>query len=806
MESEEREALMKPKYSVIVVTFNAIEHTIRCVQSVFRHTKDFELIIVDNASTDGTKGYLADLVEAHKGNVRVIFNEENKNFGPANNQGYRKATGDYIVLLNSDTIVTPGWLDRMTECMEKNEGTAIVGPLSNSSNGRQAIQRLENSYAELDRKSLEWSAQHYGLHEEAGVLYGWCMLVSREFMKDEPYLFDERFTNSFEDNDLCLRARLKGFRLFIDRSTYIHHVGQGSFVKSFGAEFIKKYSENGIKNQDLFYQKWKPKDVQKVIAVYRIANCEQYIRQSMEQTSKFADEIICLFARSKDKTKEIALSFPKVKAWEEWNEPEHPFDEAAERDWLLQKAIERGADWVISVDGDEVYEDKFIDIVPRLIKNPNPQVFGYWCNWRTVWDTVNGQEMFRSDGIFGGFQNYRFFKILPGMKIKPNDNIYNHHCGSAPFIPSENLKWLNVRVRHLGYDSPEQRKRKYEFYRKADPNPLAKDVGNADYHHLIDSKVDLKPYRGNNRLTIMSVIKNEQDHIYRMMECVEPIADEFVIVDNGSTDGTLAEIDRFRRNHIKPVRVVTNSDFAKDNNGMLMNYSEAKNFGKSLCTTEWVLQMDADELFESQLVGSIFGFMDEDADAYLFNVINYLAPAVSKNPADNKFSISETIRMYRNIDEFFYSGLVHESLEDSVTTRVMNGKARLIMSPIHIHHHGYLKNKDTVREKIDRYMEINKRQIEVSDQTDPRPYFNIALHYFNEGDEKKMIECYEKCLELQPSFWRAKQNLSFYHLHKAKMALKEVISAMPVLYRENNKINELSNYLNGYEFLPMKVG
>ena len=279
-----------------------------------------------------------------------------------------------------------------------------------------------------------------------------------------------------------------------------------------------------------------------------------------------------------------------------------------------------------------------------------------------------------------------------------------------------------------------------------------------------------------------------------------------MIVDTGSTDRTLEEIERFRKTYWKPVRVVKFDDFEKDENGMLLNYAQAKNFGKLQCTTEWILQMDADELFEGQLIGGLFGFMEESCDAFLFNVINYLEPARSKRPEDNKFSVSETIRMYRNLEDLFYSGLVHESLEDTCSARVRNGAPQMIMSPIHIHHNGYLRPKDRVREKVDRYFKINERQFEVSGGQDPRPLFNMALHYFNDGDEGKMRECYEKALALDPSFWRPKQNLAFWHLDKAKDFLNKTLHQMPALYRENSKVAELAQTLNKFEFLPMKVG
>lgn len=790
------------KYSIIIVSYNTVGIIARCIESIHKHTENFEIIVIDNASTDGSLGYLENLMTEGKIHC-LVSNTENRNFGPGNNQGIEHARGETIILLNSDTVVTPEWAERLYTCLKHREDIAIVGPVTNSSNGRQGVQVRPGM--PLDAAAYEWGNINGGKWLEAGILYGWCLMLSRSFIELEEYLFDTQFTNSYEDNDLCHRARLRGMKLFIDYGTYIHHEGQASFRKDFNKEFTAKYIENGKLNQELFFNKYRSDKPEKLIAVYRIANCDKYIRESMEQTSKFVDGIICLFARSSDKTKEIALSFPKVIAWEEWNETDHPFDEQAERNWLLQKAIEHGATWVISVDGDEVYEDKFIAMVPRLMKNPNPHVMAYWCNWRTIWDRdFEGNGLYRADGIFGGFQNYRFFKVLPNAKIEKNENIYNHHCGSSPAFPAENLQWLNVRVKHLGYDTPEQRKLKHSFYKKNDPHVLAKDVGNSDYHHLIDSKVDVKLYRENNRISVMSVIRNEEDYIFDMLSNVSPIADEIVIIDNGSTDGTRKEIDRFSKLYNVEV-FIFDGKFECDESGMLLNYSEAKNFGKSKCRYEWILQMDADEQFIPREIGNIFAMIDEPVDAYLFTVVNYLEVPKSANLEENRFSISETMRLYRNIDELFYSGLVHESLEDAISVRVMNGKAKVVVSPISIHHRGYLKPKTKLREKVERYHKINQKQFDVSGGKDARPLFNMALHLINEGDNEGALELYRQCLVLEPNFWRASQNLAYHNLELAKKLLVESSKVMPKVMAGQPRFKEIMEILTKHEFVPPKV-
>jgi len=152
-----KEQLPNLMYSIVVVTYNGLIDTVRCVESVMRHTQNFELILVDNGSKDGTVGYLLNLHTIHP-NVKVIFNDKNENFGPANNQGCSVAQGKYLILLNSDTIVSPAWAEKMRECMESDKEIAMVGPMSSSSNGRQQVDGCNPN--NVDEFALKFGSQN----------------------------------------------------------------------------------------------------------------------------------------------------------------------------------------------------------------------------------------------------------------------------------------------------------------------------------------------------------------------------------------------------------------------------------------------------------------------------------------------------------------------------------------------------------------------------------------------------------------------------------------------------------------------
>ena len=111
--------------SIIIPVFNRVELTQQCLTHLAQVTSDpsFEVIIVDNASSDGTPEFLRTL----EGDIQVIRNEENRGFAKACNQGAALARGKYVVFLNNDTIPQPGWLSSLVEEVESHEQVGIVG-------------------------------------------------------------------------------------------------------------------------------------------------------------------------------------------------------------------------------------------------------------------------------------------------------------------------------------------------------------------------------------------------------------------------------------------------------------------------------------------------------------------------------------------------------------------------------------------------------------------------------------------------------------------------------------------------------
>jgi len=235
--------------SIIILTRNNLEYTKMCLESIRRYTPEpHEIIVVDNGSTDGTIEYL----EAQE-DVKLIKNGLNLGFALGNNLGLREARGEYIVILNNDTVVTEGWLTRLINSAQSNPQVGIVGPRSNYVVGVQLVKNVPygDNMDAMQEFARQWSLENSGRYEEALRVIGFCMLVKREVIEKiggfDPYYE----AGNFEDDDFCIRAQRAGFKIRIAHDVFIHHFGS----KTFQSEKID-YRQVMLTNWERFKSKW----------------------------------------------------------------------------------------------------------------------------------------------------------------------------------------------------------------------------------------------------------------------------------------------------------------------------------------------------------------------------------------------------------------------------------------------------------------------------------------------------------------------------------------------------------------------
>ena len=241
-----------PLASIIILTHNQLPHTQACLKSIAEHTPEpHEIVLVDHGSTDGTAPWLRSYAAERK-NIRLIENPDNRGFAAGNNQALVIAKGDFLVLLNNDTLVTPRWLSGLIEVSRQRPLTGLVGPMSNYVSGPQLVPdvpyRNPDTLADF---SAKWRTDHSGQTLRVDRLVGFCMLVRREVL-DRIGGLDESFgSGNFEDDDYCLRAGLSGFECRIAEDVFVHHTGS----QTFKGEKID-YRASLLRNWELFKAKW----------------------------------------------------------------------------------------------------------------------------------------------------------------------------------------------------------------------------------------------------------------------------------------------------------------------------------------------------------------------------------------------------------------------------------------------------------------------------------------------------------------------------------------------------------------------
>ncbi len=241
-----------PQASIVILTYNNLDYTRQCLESIYAKTiyPNFEVVIVDNASTDETPSYLRDFA-ASQMNVKLILNAENRGFAGGNNQGVEASSGEYVVYLNNDTIITPGWLSRLIGHLRDPE-VGAVGPVTNFSGNESRISVDYASIKDLDTFAKNYTQAHHGETFDISMLALYCMAMRRPVIQEVGPL-DERFgTGMYEDDDYSLRIRQKGYRILCAEDVYIHHWGSASFSQI----ETERYQHLHMENRQKFEEKW----------------------------------------------------------------------------------------------------------------------------------------------------------------------------------------------------------------------------------------------------------------------------------------------------------------------------------------------------------------------------------------------------------------------------------------------------------------------------------------------------------------------------------------------------------------------
>jgi GT2 family glycosyltransferase/tetratricopeptide (TPR) repeat protein len=457
--------------SVVVLCCNELDATQVCLESVLRHTRGpYELVLVDNGSTDGTADYFRTVPDA-----TVIANADNRGFPAGANQGIGAAKGRQVLLLNNDTVVPPGWLGRLLRTLHRGPQVGLVGPCSNWVSGEQQVAvSYGEDLAGLDAFAAGWALSHAGQDQDTDRLVGFCLLVRREVF-DKVGLLDERFgVGCFEDDDLCRRALRAGYRAAIARDAFVHHFGHRTF-QGCGADFAAVMRENA----ELFRAKWAgaspgreaPAAVGPDVAApagpggFTLRAAEggglllgparpllsaclivrdnaRTIGACLTSIRPWVDELVVVDTGSTDETPAIAQRLGARVSHFAWCD-----DFSAARNESLRHARGR---WLFWMDSDDTIDAKNGRALRELaLRDPDPAVFGYVV--RVHCPGPDGAELTAVDHV-------KLFRNRPDVRF--DGRIHEQLLPAIRHAGGE-VAWTDLFVTHSGYDhSPEGQKRK----------------------------------------------------------------------------------------------------------------------------------------------------------------------------------------------------------------------------------------------------------------------------------------------------------------------------------------------------------
>lgn len=785
-----QDRLPEPLVSIIILTFNQLPYTIECVESIERHTPErYELVFIDNGSSDGTVQWLNELQVQHPSRCKVIINDSNRGFAAGCNQGLKAAKGDYLLLLNNDVVVTKGWLAGMLNCFNGRSDTGFVGPLTNNISG---LQRLPNSPSSpqngLDLFAEKLKIKFGGRRIYQRRIVGFCMLFSRELLNRVAYLDESFGSGNFEDDDYCLRAELEGFRNVIAGDVFIHHYGSASFI---GNNINYYHAMSG--NRSVFNRKWsrtisEPSLARQVVTLKTIEEADRLNRlgQSNAAVDLLLKDGIAQIPTEPRFYRMIAeILLEGGMAAEAQQTLEHTPD--LDNDVAALCLLARAACRLGRRDDVRSTESRVKRSHPGypaqfLLRGLPALVDGNIADAFTEFGAVARMDVSSKEAYLGLAQAAEIQKNLASAfdlylwahTIAPECREAArglHRLASTPEDERRARKSLEEALyfreddRDLRFLLIDLLIRSGELKEALEHAERAMVLFGAD-QALVDAALELRRSVGMlaiseevGTVSLCMIVKNEAKSLPRCLASLKPIVDEIIICDTGSIDMTREIAAAFGA---RVVEHVWTGDFSAARN---LSLDEAKG--------TWILVMDADEVVSS-LDYAAFRLLIKSGNrktAYTITTRNYTNKLVEKwqehdgrypnEEAGRGWMPSDKVRLFPNLAAIRFENSIHEMVEPSLECASIPYTAT---NAFVVHHYGYLDDdRQEAKQKL--YYETGLRKLQESGGS-PKAIVELAI-------QAAALERHQEALELwnQALAYNSDSALAWFNIGYVQLCL-----------------------------------
>ena len=795
---EMHQATDLPLVSIVMLTYNQLDYSKACLESIFRHTPiAYEIIFVDNASTDGTVDWLCEQQKLYA-NIRVILNNENRGFAAGCNQGMAQAQGEYILLLNNDVLVPPEWLEGMLECLRQHPNAGIVGPMTNSINDVQKVPDVGYSnLAELDSFALQYRKQYRHRRISYRRVVGFCMLFRRN-LYDLIGGLDERFgTGNFEDDDFCIRAALEGYDIVIAGDVFIHHFGSMSFK---GSNFDYDASISG--NRRLFTEKWSEPVtdetwVKKTVLLRTLRKADILFQRG--ETEKAIELVLQEGIRTdKENPRYYAFLAEKLLA-------EHRFRDAAE---VLQE-LPQGASGtaLLTLQGmchlflGNLNAAKSCSQQALAVDVKYPPaldllgIVGLHSGDRKGAEALFSQAIQSDPGYGRSYANLGMLRLengdaneglallAQGFNLSPSSieaacayhdalqKVGRWAEGEPLFREALRFYPQFRRLHFLLIDILLQQNKTAEALKEIETTATLFGVDDGLLHAGLSLRRPIGPMRTSGskspdgeRVSLCMIMKNEEDNLPRCLNSLKPVVDEIVIADTGSSDRSREIAALFGAR-------VLSFPWCSD-------FSAARNTALQEAEGDWILVMDADETLSSIDYDRFRKLIHDSRGrgvAYDIETRNYMAksnlekwrPNSGEYPdeAGMGWTPSGKVRLFPRHPAIRFQGAIHEMVDQTVLDQGM----RIEQCPIPVHHFGYLDEK---RQKVkgEQYYQLGKAKLDESGGEDFKALCELAVQAGGIGKYEEALELWQSVLEKDPHFALGYFNLGYVLLQLGRFA------------------------------------
>lgn len=683
----------------------------------------------------------------------------------------------------------------------------------------------------------------------------------------------------YEDNDLCARAEIAGWRCVVASGTFVGHLGHQTFDRLFPEQ------QRGMRNRLSYYRAWRshtnPSWPFRLVAVYRlrfeVGHDLHLMRSSLQRAAQLVDAVCILLTANPLEVRddlrwdtEEKLLTPEdreflagcsganaervgllLRAWaaaivaatpgtrfssdpvqaatdvsaEVWLKP---FNEREERNRTIEMAEATGADWILSIDHDEVVENRITreQHIEPLLRHPDPLVRCWDQSWINHWDSPRLQREDRPWGDAGtyvggmhGFRLWRVTRAADGSITPSPRRIFagtanGLHCGNSPDHDLMAKRVSGIRFRHFGYVRSQDRERKHLRYAEQDPNPdamLTGAKGKDGYGHIVHEEgMRLSPFVAVNGIGLhMLLYRGETaDALASRLDQIRGVVDRVVLVwtdrwDDSDKDWLTAEDpDEVARAEARgssvplPYRPTRRALFMPGDR--LTGPTSEMAYVADLFGCAWVHQPLGNDLAAARNAGlgalamqkrgigwSLFFDLDEvlphgftevvalrrmaecsDAHGWMFKFVNF-----HRNQTPSR---SESVRMARLLPEMQFAGRVHETFDAALAAINDRSDITVRVAPFEVHHYGLALNDEGMRKKLAKYQ--RKLLLEVED--DPHngsAWTSLALHFLNDGRAEKALECLQRAVLCPGKGYLPFRELAMYHLRVGTTMLGEAV-------------------------------